>query len=91
MKNKSSFYRPRNRRKFLNTTIDFIEQQNLCKLRNYKTNLRKEDLQLLKELKYDKSFGIKDANKGRDVVIMDSVHYERMIYKQLKEKKSCHK
>ena len=33
-----------------------------------------------------KKKNIKEANKGGAVVTMDSVHYEQMIYKQLKDK-----
>ena len=43
VKNKSNFYPPRNRNKFLDTTIDFINQQNLNNLSKNKTNLSKED------------------------------------------------
>ena len=48
VKNKSNFYPPRNRNKFLDTTIDFINQQNLNNLRKNKNNLSKDDWQALR-------------------------------------------
>ena len=36
--------------------------------------------------KEHKKKNIKEANKGGAVVTMDSVHYEQLIYKQLKDK-----
>ena len=86
VKNKSNFYPPRNRNKFLDTTIDFINQQNLNNLSKNKNNLSKDDWQALKELKNDESIVIKEADKGGAVVLMDSAHYEQMIYKQLEDK-----
>ena len=74
-KNKSNFYPPRNSNKFLDTTIDFINQQNLSK----------KDWQALKKLK-NGFIVIKGADNGGTVVIIGSVHYEQMIYKQLEEK-----
>ena len=53
-KNKSNFHPPNNRNKFLDTTIDFINQQNLNILSKNKNNLSKDDWQALKELKNDK-------------------------------------
>ena len=81
VKNKSNFYPPRHRNKFLDTTIDFINQQNLNNLSKNKNNLSKDDWQALKELKNDESIVIKEADKGGAVVLMDSAHYEQMIYK----------
>ena len=37
-------------------------------------------------MKNDESTVIKEADKGRAVVIMDSAHYEQVIYKQLEDK-----
>ena len=48
--------------------------------------MSKDDRQGLKELKNDESAVIKEADKGGAVVIMDSAHYEQMIYKQLEDK-----
>ena len=45
-----------------------------------------EDWQALKELKSDERIVIKEVDKGGANVIMDSVYYEQMIYKQLKDK-----
>ena len=56
--------------------------------------MRKEDWEALKELKNDESIIIKEADKGRAIVLMDSAHNEQMIYKQLEVKKadpSCDK
>ena len=53
--------------------------------------MSKEDWQALKELKNDKRIVIKEADKGGAVVIMDSVHYEKMIYKQIEDKNTCKK
>ena len=86
VKNKSNFYPLRNRNKFLDTTIDFINQQNLNNLSKSKTNLSKDDWQASKELKNDNSIVIKEGDKEGAVVIMDSAHYEQMIYKQLEDK-----
>ena len=63
VKNKTNFYPPSNRNKFLDTTIYFINQQNLNNLSKNKTNLSKEDWQALKELKNDESIVIKEADK----------------------------
>ena len=62
VKNNSNFHPPRNRSKFLDT-IDFLNQQNLRNLSKNKTNLSKGDWQALKELKYDESIAIKEADK----------------------------
>ena len=48
--------------------------------------MSKDDWQALKELKNEESSVIKEADKGGSVVLMDSVHYEQMIYKQLEDK-----
>ena len=40
---KNNFYPPCNRNKFLDTTIDFINKENLNNLSKYKTNLSKVD------------------------------------------------
>ena len=48
--------------------------------------MSKDDRQALKKLKNDESTVIKEADKGGAVVIMDSAHYEQMIYKQLEDK-----
>ena len=53
VKNKSNFYPPRDKNKFLDTTIDFLNQQNLNNLSKNKTNLSKEVWQALKELTND--------------------------------------
>ena len=53
--------------------------------------MHKEGWQALKELKNDESIVIKGADKGGAVVIMDSVHYEQMIYKQLEDKNTYKK
>ena len=45
-----------------------------------------EDWQALKELKSEEIIVIKEVDKGGANVIMDSVYYEQMIYKQLKDK-----
>ena len=50
----------------------------------------KEDWQALRELKNDKIIIIK-ANKGWTVDVMDSVHYEQRIYKQLEDKNTYKK
>ena len=90
VKNKSNFNPPppRNRNKFLDTTIGFINQQNLNGLRKNKTNLSKEDWQALKELKITEVCHKREwlPCKGKAVFIMDSVHYKQMIYKQLEDK-----
>ena len=83
---KSNFYPPRNRNKFLDATINFINQQILNNLSKNKANLSKDDWQALKELKNEESSVIKEADKGGSVVLMDSAHYEQMIYKQLEDK-----
>ena len=36
-------------------------------------------------MKNDESTVIKEADKGRAVTIMDSAHYEQVIYKQLED------
>ena len=41
-------------------------------------------------MKNDECIVIKETDKGRAVVIMDSAHYEQMVYKQL-EDKNTHK
>ena len=79
VKNNSDFYPPSNRNTFLDTTIDFINQQNLNNLSKNKNNLSKDDWQALKELKNDESIVIKEADKGGAAVLMDSAHYEQMI------------
>ena len=86
VKNNSNFYPPCKRNKFLDTTTDFINQLDLNNLSINKTNLSKEDWQPLEELKIDISVVIKEANKGGTIIIMDFVHYEQMIYKQLEDK-----
>ena len=53
VQNKSNFYPTRIRKKCLDTTIDFINQQNLNNLSKNKTNLSKEVWQALKELTND--------------------------------------
>ena len=40
----------------------------------------------MKELKNDESIAMKVADKREAVVIMGSVHYEQIIYKQLEDK-----
>ena len=61
-----------------------MNQWNLINLSNHKTNWSKEDWQALKELKNDETV-IKEADKRRGVVIMSSVHYDQVIYKQLED------
>ena len=85
VKNKTNFYPSRNRNKFLDTIIDFINEQNLNNLSKNKSNLSKDDWQTLQELKNAESIAIKKADKGRAVVLMDSAHYEQMIYNQLED------
>ena len=53
--------------------------------------MSKDDWQALKELKNDESIVIKEADKGGAVVLMDSAHYEQMIYKQLEDKNTYKK
>ena len=53
--------------------------------------MSKEDWQAIKELKNDEPIVTKEANKGGDLVIMDSVYYGQMIYKQLVEKNTYKK
>ena len=53
--------------------------------------MSKEDWQALKILKNDESIVIKEADNGEAVVIMDSVDYEQMIYKHIKDKNACKK
>ena len=48
--------------------------------------MSKEDWQALKILKNDESIVIKEADNGEAVVIMESVDYEQMIYKHIKDK-----
>ena len=48
--------------------------------------MSKDDWQALKELKNDESIVIKEADKEGAVVIMDSEHYEQMIYTQIEDK-----
>ena len=56
-----------------------------------KKNLSKEDCQALKKMKNNESIVIKEADKGGAVVIMDSVYYEQIIYKQLEDKNTYKK
>ena len=45
----------------------------------------------MKELKNDESIATKEADKREAVVIMDSVHYECIIYKQIEDKNTYNK
>ena len=42
-------------------------------------------------MKNDESVVIIEVNKERAVVIMDSVHYDQLIYKQLENENQCKK
>ena len=57
-----------------------------------KSHRKKEKVKLnWKEFKNDENIVIKEANKEGAAVILDSVHYEQIIYKQREDKNTCTK
>ena len=80
VKNKSNFFPPKNRNRTLDTAVDFLNEQTVSCDNKPATNLRKEEWNALKELQDDKTIIIKEADKGGSTIIMNTTHYERMVY-----------
>ena len=89
VKNKSSFYPPRNRDKTLDTVIDYLHNHefNTVAGKN-KSNLTKDQWNSILKLQNNKDIIIKEADKGGSVVIMNTTHYCKMIFDNLNDKKT---
>ena len=87
-KNKGKFTPQRGRDKALDLCIDSLNSvaNNLHdNTHHLKSNLSKEELKALKDLKEDKSIIIKEADKGSAVVIMDIDYYKENITLMLQD------
>ena len=86
VRNKSTYTPPRNRNKFLDTAVDFLNNQNfVAKNLKNKSNISKNEWQAINYLKDNKDVIIKEADKGGSVVVMNKKHYHDMIMTHLND------
>ena len=80
VKNKDTFYPPRNRNKTLDIVVDFLNNQKFDNtVTKNKSNISKSEWEATKSLKENDSIIIKEADKGGAVVVMNKSHYYNMI------------
>ena len=85
VKNKGTLNTPRNRNKVLDTVIDFLHKQSFEETNEINKNrISKHELKGLMELKIYKNIIIKEADKGRSVVIKSTKHC-KMFYDHLND------